>query len=87
MTGEQYSDFISGQMIILKHICAAMVALHPHRNTVFQLANNVLDNAVQTNAPEYYKNGIRDILEAVAEMLNSAVLAEQLPKKGLDTKH
>ena len=86
MTKDQYLDFIIGQITVLKDVCGAMVALHPHRKTIFELAKNVLDHANEKNASEYCKDGIKDIVRVLTEMLNSAVLAEQLQKQGLDTK-
>jgi predicted secreted protein len=77
-------DFITGQISVLRDVCGAMVALHPHRKVIVQVAQNVLDDAAKNKASEYYKDGIKDILEVFAVMLNSALLAEQIQKEGLD---
>lgn len=86
MTEKQYLDFIFGQIYVLKHLCSAMVALHPHRKTIFQLGKNVLDEAIDKNASEYRKDGIKDILEVVAQMVDSALISELVPKPGPDTR-
>lgn len=61
-----------------------MVALHPHRGVISQVAQKVLDDATKNKASKYYKDGIKNILEVFALMLDSALFAEQLQKQGAD---
>ena len=74
---EEYRHFISGQIDVLKHITTSMVAFHPQGDVISKLADNVLDNGIQKNAPDSYINGIKDILKALAVMLNTVKRSEQ----------
>ncbi len=81
---QQSFDFISGQIVTLKLICAATISLHPRKNDMIKLGKEMLKNAIENNASESYKDGIKDILGAVDEMLYSVLPVEQARKKGFD---
>jgi uncharacterized protein YbgA (DUF1722 family) len=74
MTMEQRLDFTEGQVTVLKHALALLVMVHPHKNQMGQIIKNMASYPIEDVSSEYFRAGIRDVVENLDDLSKTTVL-------------
>jgi hypothetical protein len=88
MTGQQYLDFMAGQINVLKYACATLIGMRSDRSNIIKLIKGIPAYPIEETSSEHYRRGIKDIVEELDALSDVATLAEQFRKQGIgSTKH
>lgn len=76
MTTEEKIEFLEGQNLILKNTLSLLIVMHPNKEELITHMNKLASYPEVLDSSETYQNGIKNILQAFADLSTTALHAK-----------
>jgi hypothetical protein len=77
----EYLEFMRGEITVLKHVVAALVAMHPESDDLVDITKGMIVHPEENEVSEAYRRGVEGVVKVIDEMVTVAAEAEREAKE------
>lgn len=85
-TEQERLDFISGQIVVLRSVCAMLLGTRTDRNDLIKVIKGMQHYPIEKVSSDQYRAGIKDIVEELDALSDLATLAALFRAQGVGSK-
>jgi len=83
---QEHIEFLSGQLLVLKYACAALIGMRSDRADIIKLIKNIPTYPIEGTSSNASKKGIKNMVEELEACSDIKTLADQFRLLGVEGK-